>query len=672
MGQRLAEKVLLVGWDSADWQIINSLVSAGLMPTLAGILDGGVMGNLSTLRPILSPMLWNSIATGKRADKHGILGFVEPKPDGSGIQPVSSTSRKTKALWNILTQNGLRSHVVGWYASHPAEPILGGCVSDHYAIVSGTRDQLAPVPPQSIHPPELLERLAELRVHPDHITPWHLAPFVPTLGQVPPEETPPITGLQKMLARCATVHAAATELMEHEPWDFMAVYYETIDHVCHGFMKYHPPRMDHIPEPLFERYREVVNGIYRYHDMMLQRLLQLAGEETTVLIVSDHGFLNDHLRPVEKPGEKPPGPEAWHRYHGMFAMKGPHILKDERIHGATLLDVAPTVLTLLGLPVGEDMDGKVLAQCFDTPVDVARVTSWDDVPGEAGLHPPDAQVDPFEQQAALQQLIDLGYVAAPGEDKQAACRMASIEARLNLAAVHTDAAVPGKAIEVLEPLLAETPELARGRSLLVNAYLQAGRLTEARRLVETMAETHPSPHTEMTLGAIELREGNIEKAMQHLLRAEQGDPQLPTLHSQIGVLYARQRRWADAERAFRRALEIDPDAATAHFGLGNALLRLGRHEEAAEHTLRAVGLQHFFPRAHLQLGIALTKLGWYDRAAKAFQTSISLRRRWPLPHRYLAALMMKQGRPDDAKYHTDTARRLAAAEHPPASAPGHS
>src|SRR4051812_35488709 len=78
MGTRLAKKVLLIGWDSADWQVIDPLIEQGLMPTLAGLIDRGVIGNMSTLRPVLSPMLWNSIATGKRADKHGIHGFIEP------------------------------------------------------------------------------------------------------------------------------------------------------------------------------------------------------------------------------------------------------------------------------------------------------------------------------------------------------------------------------------------------------------------------------------------------------------------------------------------------------------------------------------------------------------------------------------------------------------------
>src|SRR5215475_8945973 len=129
----LASRVLLIGWDAADWKILSPMMDAGLMPALSRFVERGVMGNISTLRPALSPILWNSIATGKRPDKHGILGFIEPSPDGNGVRPVSSTSRKCKALWNIVTQSGGYAHVAGWYASHPAEPINGVCVSNQFA-----------------------------------------------------------------------------------------------------------------------------------------------------------------------------------------------------------------------------------------------------------------------------------------------------------------------------------------------------------------------------------------------------------------------------------------------------------------------------------------------------------------------------------------------------------
>jgi len=86
------KKVLLIGWDAADWKLINPLIERGELPVLSRFLDEGVMGDITTLQPILSPMLWNSIATGKRADKHGILGFTEVSPNGD-VRPVTSTSR---------------------------------------------------------------------------------------------------------------------------------------------------------------------------------------------------------------------------------------------------------------------------------------------------------------------------------------------------------------------------------------------------------------------------------------------------------------------------------------------------------------------------------------------------------------------------------------------------
>ena len=134
-------RVLLVGWDAADWKVIRPLMDAGKMPNVQRLVEHGASGQIATLHPPLSPMLWTSIATGKRPFKHGIHGFSEPTPDGRGVQPVTNLSRKSKALWNILNQNDLRSVVIGWWPSHPAEPINGVMVSDHFHRASGPLDR---------------------------------------------------------------------------------------------------------------------------------------------------------------------------------------------------------------------------------------------------------------------------------------------------------------------------------------------------------------------------------------------------------------------------------------------------------------------------------------------------------------------------------------------------
>ena len=128
----LTKKVLLIGWDAADWKIITPLMDAGEMPNLERLVNNGVMGNLATLYPVLSPMLWTSIATGKRGYKHGIHGFSEPDPGSAGVRPISNLGRKVKAIWNILHQQGMSSNVVGWWPSNPVEPINGVMVSDLY------------------------------------------------------------------------------------------------------------------------------------------------------------------------------------------------------------------------------------------------------------------------------------------------------------------------------------------------------------------------------------------------------------------------------------------------------------------------------------------------------------------------------------------------------------
>ena len=85
----------------------------------------------------------------------------------------------------------------------------------------------------------------------------------------------------KVLAENCSIHNCATWILENEEWDFAAFYYNGIDHFCHAFMDFHPPRARMCPEDLFEPYREVVTGAYRFHDMMLDRLLQLTPPETT-------------------------------------------------------------------------------------------------------------------------------------------------------------------------------------------------------------------------------------------------------------------------------------------------------------------------------------------------------------------------------------------------------
>jgi predicted AlkP superfamily phosphohydrolase/phosphomutase len=148
----MKKKVLLIGWDAADWKIIDKLFAEGKLPNLYNLVKRGVRTQLQTLDPPLSPMLWTSIATGFRADIHGIGGFIEPTPSGDGLRPVTSTSRKVKAIWNILQQNGLKSNVVAWWPSNPVEPISGVMVSNLFQVANKPLHETWEFPTGTIHP----------------------------------------------------------------------------------------------------------------------------------------------------------------------------------------------------------------------------------------------------------------------------------------------------------------------------------------------------------------------------------------------------------------------------------------------------------------------------------------------------------------------------------------
>ncbi|MBN1781386.1 alkaline phosphatase family protein [bacterium] len=651
MGERLARKVLLIGWDAADWKVINPLMDSGQMPALQSIVDHGVIGNLATLDPPMSPMLWTSIATGMHADKHGIMNFTEPSPQKEGIRPVMSTSRKVKAVWNILNQNGLKPNVVSWWPSHPAEPIDGIMVSNFYQRANAPVTLPWPMPPGTVHPPEKAPEFDRLRIHPAELTAAHLLPFVPDAGKVDQEKDQHLASLSRIIADCSTVHAAATWILENEPWDFMAVYYDAIDHFCHGFMNYHPPKLKWIPKKQYELYKHVVSGAYRFHDMMLGRLLQLAGEETTVVLVSDHGFHSDHLRPRGFPKE-PAGPAWQHRSYGIFAMKGPHVKQDERIYGARLLDVTPTVLCLFGLPSGEDMDGHPLIQSFDRDIPVETIPSWEAVPGGSGMLDKNLRSDPYAEREAMEQLVALGYVDPPGADAQKSIDRTVNESSFFLARVHIDKNRHDLALPLLEKLHEDHPDQVRYAFHLAKCYQSLGRSGDCKRVTEAILvhEKREYPQLDLLRGTLALSEGLYHGALEYFAKAEKADPRLPSLHRQIGRTYMKLGKFDAAEKAFKRALNIDPDSAHAHHEMARVYMKQRKLRKAATHALDAVGLLYHFPQAHYTLAVILAKLGDWERAAQALEVCLTMVPGDRLARRLLVRLYrVRLNRPEKAQ-----------------------
>ncbi|UCE62184.1 MAG: alkaline phosphatase family protein [Phycisphaerales bacterium] len=649
--ERLAKRVFLIGWDGADWKMINPLLEKGQMPNLERFINGGVMGNIASLTPMLSPILWTSIATGKHADKHEILGFAEPDGATGNIRPVTSTSRKCKAIWNILSERGLKAGVVNWFASHPAEKINGFVVTDRFPHAAGPPDKEWPVPANAVHPVELIEELRDCRVHPAATTPMQILPFIPKLAELDHAKDSNLHQLRMLLATCATTHSAATWLMHTRECDFIGVYYDTVDRFAHAFMEYHPPKMDHVSDKDLEQYKDVMNGCYRFHDMMLGRIMELAGEDTTIILLSDHGFHCDRLRPTGSSKIKDGRPVAWHRLHGILAINGPNIKKDQRVYGASLLDIAPTILGMLGCPVPKDMDGHVLTQIFDSePVDFDEIDTCETPQDDAAAF--DAEEDPWVAQEMLSRLAALGYIEDGGTEG------VLLDRARNLGQVYASTGRPAKAIEQYEKVLSKKPDDKACKIAIALCHLQMGQLDQCEQAIKgILTDQADAPQANLYMGMIAFRRGQTDKALRYLQRAEKADPRLPGLHCQIGNVYLRRKRWADAERSFNKAMTIDGDSAEAHDGLGVAYRWRKRPEEAVYEHMQSIALLHHRPQTHIHLGLALADVGRIDWAIRAFNVALEQNPANPFPHRCLAQLYERAKKdPVKAERHRQLAR----------------
>jgi tetratricopeptide (TPR) repeat protein len=645
-------RLLLVGWDSADWKIIQPLIDAGDMPGISRIVEGGVSGNLTTLEPQLSPMLWTSIATGKMAYSHGVPGFTEVDPGSGRVVPVSAATRKCRTVWEILGDRGLRSHVVSWFATHGERDLAGCMVSNMFGHVPNVKPDTDPAdwppPPAGTYWPEsLAAAMNDLRVSPHDLDPDEVMRlFVPEAHTVDQTKDRRLWMLAGKLAEAFSVHEAVTHLLKTEPdWNLCAVYYRTVDEISHMFMPYHPPRMAGIPEADFELYRHVVTGIYRLHDLFLQRLVQLAGPDTAVMVISDHGFHSDHLRPKFTP-RVPAGITVWHRPQGVFAAAGPGFKHDELVFGARLLDVAPTVLHYFGLPVGADMEGRVLEDAFEPRRAVETVPTWEQAaPPRRERTGLDAEAD----KALLEQFVALGYIEEIPDDPGQAAAETNRENDWNMARALMYGQRPEEALPLLESCFHAGPYRTDVAQVLATCQMQLGLLDQADATIDRARETFGrTEQADLVKASIAIQKNDFHGALEALRRVQEKTPDEPQLQLMLGQCYAALRRWPDAENAVARLLAADPHAPQGYLLLTRIRLHTGRAAEAVDSALDAIGLQYGNPRGHFLLGMSLAQEGRFEEAILPLTNCVRLAPEFLQARRLLGRVYRRLGRPAEA------------------------
>ena len=276
-----------------------------------------------------------------------------------------------------------------------------------------------PLMPGTVHPPELPETLAELRLHPrgDRRRDGRVRSS-PAPDEIDQEKDRRLSGLASTIAECVSIHSAATWLIENQPWDFFAVYYDAIDHFCHGFMRYHPAEagLDQARgfRPLL---RTSSTTAYRFHDLMLGTLLTKVGDDVTVILMSDHGFHPDHLRPRgdpehsrrpgdRAPGLRHPGDDRARHQEGRAALR-----RQRARHHADRCSRSSACRS------ARTWTARCWCRRFENPPEVATIPSWEEVAGNDGRHPPHTRLDPVASREAMEQLVALGYIAKPDDEQ---------------------------------------------------------------------------------------------------------------------------------------------------------------------------------------------------------------------------------------------------------------
>ena len=707
-------KILLIGLDGADWQLIDPWIAQGKLPNLARLKARSAWANLKSMQPILSPLLWTTVATGRRPEDHGVVDFLVKDPATGQRVPISSRFRKVPALWNIFTAMGLSVDVVAWWASWPAETVNGVIISDRVAYSLFGYQADAGNLPGATYPADYLAALKGRLVTDADITLDDVrafaditaAEFQERRAQIDQTEAKkayadPVNHLTRILASTRNYQTAALDLLSRGQPDLMMVYFQGIDEVSHRFAHMMPPKMAMVSQDDYRKFHSAVEAFYRYQDRLVGELLQKADPDSLVVLLSDHGFKNGPGRPTDDPPYIEGKPGKWHRLYGIFLLAGPGV-KPGQIDTVSLLDVAPTILASSGLPLSEQMPGRVLAEAFrpgaEKDFDQERVAGYDflGVPGESASTQSTAA-----DAEMIANLRSLGYISGAGAEAGGETTSGAAGGELsgdtvtyhtNLAALHlksknytaaqqeVDAALkmvpdylpalmtqasiyqslkqPEKALEVYKRLIDTGKEEPGVLSSLAELYVKTGKTDEGIRYFEALRARDPQD------GEVALGLGKLWEAKQDSARAEgfyrqaiQATPASPEPAARLYEILKARGDEASLEPAVANALSLNENS-TGHHNLMGLILESKRDFTGAERQLRrAAELDPDYAGVLANLGSLLARTGRTQEAIDVLTRAVAKE-----PGNYearvnLGAALGKAGRHQEAIDQFEEARK---------------
>lgn len=462
------DKVLLLGFDGSSWNILSDMFEKKEMIHFRRLMESGSYGNLRSLYPIYSPFIWNTIASGKSYEKHGVLSFATPSFDV-----------KCSRVWEIFEAQGKSIGLSGYYQTWPPWKTNGFIIPEHLAMGPETfppklefiRKLYTGARAQKLSPAKSVKYLLLSVRYGLKLSTLHLIASNIVATRMSPAKYQDLDSYYKKRFISLRIYTDIFNhlIKEYRP-DFSVFYSKIPDNISHHYWKFMEPEgYDDVTEKQIEKYSGVIHQAYREMDRSLGQILENYDDSTTVYLASDHGFQSSleklagrearkkyfissskllellelkekvealhavdkvHIRILPKyqdqsekikallssivfeesgnqlfeVNELMPGfiqisvnPDnlndendsinvngnivkyseisdptytrevsGSHYIDGVIVMRGPHIKKNHKVFNASILDVTPTILYLQGLPLGKDMDGRVIDEAIES------------------------------------------------------------------------------------------------------------------------------------------------------------------------------------------------------------------------------------------------------------------------------------------------------------------
>jgi predicted AlkP superfamily phosphohydrolase/phosphomutase len=265
-------RVLCLGLDGADYDLVRDLLAEGKLPTLDRLSREGTFGPLRSTIPAFTPTAWSSFLTGLNPGGHGIFSFSS-NPNRATGRLESAASRAGAPLWRMLGAAGLRSAFVTVPFTHPPEPLRGLMVT---GFGGPQRPEIVPA----------AARAAILSAHPDLLTAHHPTGWSEDF----------VAFAEKLVDHVGQIADVCLLALELEP-DLGLLCVDFMSSDIAGHLAWHrldPTHPAHSPEDAGDELIQVYEAIDRACGELVEQARWLWGEEPTVLILSDHGMKPTH------------------------------------------------------------------------------------------------------------------------------------------------------------------------------------------------------------------------------------------------------------------------------------------------------------------------------------------------------------------------------------------